>query len=117
LFVRNYRAVQIPVDTFQLNDNGEEITASENKVITIASVEEEKPESAFSIIAGAFGKEAYTEEVINILQQKKYTAYVIKKNDLFMVAVEIPVGENLVKYRKVFADDTGIADAWVIKNK
>ncbi|MBC8046537.1 MAG: hypothetical protein H7Y00_07060, partial [Fimbriimonadaceae bacterium] len=99
LFVRNYRAVQIPVDTFQLNDNSEEITASENQGITIASVEEGKPESAYSIIAGAFGKEAYTEEVINILQQKKYAAYVIKKNDLFMVAVEIPVGENLIKYR------------------
>ncbi len=71
--------------------------------------------TSYYLIAGVFGKAEYAETVIDKLSALHYNAQVLEKNDLFMVAIDIPQGEGLMKFRNSFAEDTKIDDAWVMK--
>lgn len=73
--------------------------------------------SAYSIIAGVYGKKEYAENIAAQLIAKNYTPQVILKNNNYMISLPVPADANLVKYRLDFANATGINDAWVMKNK
>ncbi|MFN0275435.1 MAG: hypothetical protein ACKVPJ_06810 [Chitinophagales bacterium] len=115
-FIQNYRPVEIPiidstllVDTIQIEKLIPK-PVQEEVILTSQS-------STYSIIAGVYGKIEYAEVIISELREKNFQPEIISKNGNYMIALAIPVNENLVKYRQSFADASGISDAWVMKNK
>lgn len=112
-YIHHYRNTEIITDSIST------FTQTANKSSVQYQEESSTPVhlTSYYLIAGVFGKAEYAETVIDKLSSLNYNAQVLEKNEMFMVAIEIPKGESLMQFRNSFAEDTKIDDAWVMKNK
>jgi nucleoid DNA-binding protein len=87
--------------------------AQENSDITPA-VQETK---GYLLIAGALLSVEDAMREVDKLRNKNYTGFVLYKNGYQMVAIGIPDSVSPATFRELFIEDTGIGDAWVLRNK
>ncbi len=71
----------------------------------------------YLLIAGALNEVASAQQIVDRLKLKGYAGYVLEKNGYQMVAINIPDSLSIKTYRELFIEDTGIDDAWVMRNK
>ena len=73
--------------------------------------------STYFISAGSFYSDAEVEIVLAKLQAKGYTGYLKNWGKYKVAAVDIPEQTAPSAFRAAFVEATGIADAWVARNK
>ena len=110
--VINYR----PVDTITIVPIETESTVLENE-ITSPVITSTTGGTKYLLIAGALNTKEAAQEIINRLSKVNYSASIYEKNGYQMVAVSVPDSVSPATYRDLFIGDTGITDAWVMRNK
>ncbi len=110
--ILSYRAVDTMTIAITQNEKIPTVEKQE-PVISTKSVSGTK----YLLIAGALNTKEAAQEIINNLSKINYTAYIYEKSGYQMVAVAVPDSVSPATYRDVFIGDTGITDAWVLRNK
>lgn len=88
---------------------------NESTPIDIATELPAGNEGKYWLIAGAYGKMEFAQNVNDAITAQGYKGQVIERNELFMIAVDIDAEMSNTNFRNQFIAATGIADAWILK--
>lgn len=73
------------------------------------------PASEYLIIAGVYSKQNQAEFGMKELSEKNINTFLYQRGKQFMVAANVPSGEKPAEYRKQFAQNSGVENAWVLR--
>jgi len=112
----NYRAADTAAAVIAPLENTALVTPDTNKEET-STLLKKSEKVKYLLIAGALNEIGAAQKIVDDLKKKNYEGYVIERNGYQMVAIGIPDTVSPATYRELFIDDTGIGDAWVLRNK
>lgn len=110
----NYRAVDTASMVMEEMPVGLNANEEKNPLPVINS---SGTRAKYLLIAGALNTKEAAEKIIQNLSAINYSAFIYEKSGYQMVAVAVPDTVSPATFRELFIGDSGIMDAWVMRNK